>query len=227
VLDHWWQRRLNGDEATARWAGRFFNLSASGFDESARSEIQAMFAHFARARVLCATRYGGAPACVSAINDSLAAMARGAAASGRGGRGQLVPGAPVVLERNDYGRGLFNGDQGVIANVEGIEGAATEPAAIFLRGGLPLAVEASNLPDLSLAFAMTVHKAQGSEFDHVALVLPDADLPLLTRELVYTAITRARRSVLIVAEAELLKRAVSRTVERYSGVAERLSVLSG
>ena len=69
---------------------------------------------------------------------------------------------------------------------------------------------------------MTVHKAQGSEFDHVALVLPDADMPLLTRELVYTAITRARRSVLVVGERDLLARAVSRAVERHCGVAERL-----
>jgi exodeoxyribonuclease V alpha subunit len=238
VLDQWWRRRLGDDEASARWAGRSFNLGAAGFDESDRREIQAMFEHFARARILCATRYGGAPASVSSINEALVAMAR--PAGGREDRGQLVTGAPVVLERNDYGRGLFNGDQGVIANVRGLDGEAsrgawgeqalppnTGCAAIFLRSGVPYAVEASSLTDLSLAFAMTVHKAQGSEFDHVALVLPDADLPLLTRELVYTAITRARRSVLIVAEAELLKRAVSRTVERYSGVAERFSSLSG
>ncbi len=69
---------------------------------------------------------------------------------------------------------------------------------------------------------MTVHKAQGSEFDHVALVLPDTDVPWLTRELVYTAITRARRSVLIVGPQDLLARAVSRSIERYSGVADRL-----
>ena len=68
---------------------------------------------------------------------------------------------------------------------------------------------------------MTVHKAQGSEFDHVAVVLPEADMPLLTRELLYTAMTRARRSVLVVGEPDLLARAVSRTVERYSGVARK------
>jgi exodeoxyribonuclease V alpha subunit len=70
---------------------------------------------------------------------------------------------------------------------------------------------------------MTVHQAQGSEFDHVALVLPEADMPLLTRELLYTAMTRARRSVLLVAETDLLARAVSRTLERHCGVAERLA----
>ncbi len=69
---------------------------------------------------------------------------------------------------------------------------------------------------------MTVHKAQGSEFDEVALILPEADLPLLTRELVYTAMTRARRSVLLVGPEELLRRAVTRELDRASGVAERL-----
>jgi exodeoxyribonuclease V alpha subunit len=69
---------------------------------------------------------------------------------------------------------------------------------------------------------MTVHKAQGSEFDDVMLVLPESDSPLLSRELVYTAVTRARRSVLVVGERSLLERAVVRAIERYSGVAERL-----
>ena len=70
---------------------------------------------------------------------------------------------------------------------------------------------------------MTVHKAQGSEFDRVLLVLPGDDLPLLTRELVYTAITRARRSVAIVGARDLLVRAASRSIERHSGIAERLA----
>jgi len=69
---------------------------------------------------------------------------------------------------------------------------------------------------------MTVHKAQGSEFDHVAVVLPEADVPILTRELLYTAVTRARRSVVVVGERDLLVRAVERTMLRESGVAERL-----
>jgi exodeoxyribonuclease V alpha subunit len=79
------------------------------------------------------------------------------------------------------------------------------------------------MPDVAPAFALTVHKAQGSEFDHVALVLPETDMPLLTRELLYTAVTRARRSVLLVGSSELLARAVARTLERHSGIAERLA----
>jgi exodeoxyribonuclease V alpha subunit len=94
--------------------------------------------------------------------------------------------------------------------------------AAFARGSRfeAQALEAGG--DLAPAFAMTVHKAQGSEFDDVALVLPDVDVPLLTRELVYTAMTRARRSVLVVGSAHLLARAVQRTASRYTGVAEKL-----
>jgi exodeoxyribonuclease V alpha subunit len=69
---------------------------------------------------------------------------------------------------------------------------------------------------------MTVHKAQGSEFDHVAVILPEVDLPMLSRELLYTAMTRAKQSVLFVGDEGLLARSVSRSVERHSGVAARL-----
>jgi exodeoxyribonuclease V alpha subunit len=69
---------------------------------------------------------------------------------------------------------------------------------------------------------MTVHKAQGSEFDEVAVVLPEADLPILTRENLYTALTRARRSVFVYGSQDLLTVAIQRKVRRFSGVAEKL-----
>jgi exodeoxyribonuclease V alpha subunit len=93
---------------------------------------------------------------------------------------------------------------------------------VVMRGGKLEALPIGSHTAIAPAFAMTVHKAQGSEFDHVALVLPDVDHPLLTRELIYTAITRARRSVLVVGPRDVLARAVSRTTLRSSGVAARL-----
>jgi len=102
-----------------------------------------------------------------------------------------------------------------------------EPMAVFRHGESFRVLPVEGVSHLTAAFAMTVHKAQGSEFDDVVLVLPDVDAPswtrLLTRELLYTAMTRARRSVLIVGPLDLLARATSRTVERHSGVAERLA----
>ena len=76
---------------------------------------------------------------------------------------------------------------------------------------------------LDVAYASTVHKAQGSELDHAALILPDADLPLLSRELVYTAVTRVRRSITVVGRRALLEQAVARPLERASGLAERIA----
>src|SRR5690606_911060 len=113
------------------------------------------------------------------------------------GRPELVPGEPVMITANDYQRGLFNGDQGIIVRADEGSGAHRY-RAVFRIGGefVPFAIEA--LRDrIELAWALTVHKSQGSEMDAVALVLPEDNHPLLTRELLYTGITRARRSVVL------------------------------
>src|SRR6185312_10650787 len=128
----------------------------------------------------------------------------------------LPAGVPVSVQRNDYERNLYNGDQGVVVRVD--DGDGPRLMAAFPRRASFDVFPLDALPELVPAFATTVHKSQGSEYDHVALVLPDADLPMVTRELVYTAVTRARRSVLLVGSGDLLGRAI----ERHSGVAERL-----
>jgi len=181
---------------------------------------------------LCVTRVRGFAASSDTINDRLLARLRGETRGGSVGRRarELCPGAPIAVQRNDYDRGLYNGDQGVVVRVASeVDPQAAdddapegEPMAVFPRGSRFDVFPLDALVDPAPAFAMTVHKAQGSEFDHVAVVLPDADLPLLTRELLYTAMTRARRSVLLVGAPDLVVRAVSRTIERFSGVAARL-----
>jgi exodeoxyribonuclease V alpha subunit len=100
--------------------------------------------------------------------------------------------------------------------------------AVFPRAGGLVAFPFEGLrEDLRTAYATTVHKAQGAELDHVALVLPERDLPLLSRELVYTALTRARHSIVVVGRADLLALAVARSLERASGLAARLDALAG
>jgi exodeoxyribonuclease V alpha subunit len=79
-------------------------------------------------------------------------------------------------------------------------------------------------PSIQPAYAMTIHKSQGSEFDHVGVVLPDEDLPLVTRELLYTAVTRSRKSVVLVGRREILEGGVARQIRRFSGVAEKLGL---
>jgi exodeoxyribonuclease V alpha subunit len=218
LLDRWWRARIAVDPELLARCTRTYRMRAGEFDEDDRVALQGLFDHHARSRLLCVTRVRGFTTSADAINDRLLARLREETLERRAGRRarELCPGAPVSVQRNDYDRGLYNGDQGVVVRGE------SELMAVFPRGSRFDVFPLDALGDLAPAFAMTVHKAQGSEFDHVAVVLPDADLPLLTRELLYTAMTRARRSVLLVGEPDLLARAVSRAVERFSGVAARL-----
>lgn len=125
---------------------------------------------------------------------------------------------PIILTRNYYEHGLFNGDTGIIrANEEGVLMAWFEDSSGTLKSIMP-----GYLSEAETVFAMTIHKSQGSEFDEVLVVLPAlADTPLLTRELLYTAVTRAKRKVYIQGSAETITKATERIVERASGIAAR------
>jgi len=125
-------------------------------------------------------------------------------------------GRPIMVAENDAALGLFNGDIGI---------------AVVAGGELRVAFEGEDgvrmlppqrLPRHETAWAMTVHKSQGSEFDRVLLALPEEPSPILTRELLYTAVTRARREVSVWASAALLRQACQRSSARYSGLAGRL-----
>jgi exodeoxyribonuclease V alpha subunit len=165
-------------------------------------------------RLLCALREG--PWGVEGLN---AAVERALAEAGLlSGRGEWYAGRPVMLLRNQPALGLFNGDIGLV--LPGEDGA---PRVWFAEGDALRAVAVGRLERVETAFAMTVHKSQGSEFGHVALVLPPDDGPLLTRELVYTGLTRAReRFTLVAPQPPLLARAVARQTRRLGGLAGRL-----
>jgi exodeoxyribonuclease V alpha subunit len=221
LLDRWWAERCADLPDFASRVARSFRLQAGAFEGDDARDLRALLDHQARSRVLCVTRLRGGGTSAEDVNDELLARLRAGATPARRSRADLPPGTPVVVQRNDYERSLYNGDQGIVVRVDAGRGPA--PAAVFARRDALEAFPLDASLDLAPAFAMTVHKAQGSEFDHVALVLPGVDLPLLTRELVYTAITRARRSVVLVGGAQLLARAVARRIERHSGIAERLA----
>jgi exodeoxyribonuclease V alpha subunit len=222
LLDRWWRVRVASLEGFEERLARTFRMRDGALEEDDEAELRALFEHYGRARLLCATRVRGFATGAEAINDALLAHLRGGARPRRWRSVELAPGTPVLFERNDYERRLFNGDQGLVVRIDAGDAAGARPTAVFPRRGRFVSFPVDALTDLVPAFAMTVHKAQGSEFDHVALVLPEVDMPLLTRELLYTAMTRARRSVALVGERDLLARAVSRAIERHSGVAERL-----
>src|SRR5690606_26774039 len=128
-------------------------------------------------------------------------------------------GKPVMITVNDYELELYNGDIGLLWR-----GADGLMEACFTQvDGQVRHIPAISLPEHVTAWALTVHKSQGSEFDEILLVLPDdAASPLLSRELLYTGITRARRYLMLHASEDAFKTACSRTVERRSGLASRL-----
>lgn len=222
LLDRWWRVRVASLENFGERLSRTFRMRDGELETDDETELRALFEHYGRARLLCATRVRGFATGAEAINDALLARLRGGSRPRRWRSVELAPGTPVLFERNDYERRLFNGDQGLVVRLDPGDAAGARPTAVFPRRRRFGAFPVDALTDLVPAFAMTVHKAQGSEFDHVALVLPETDMPLLTRELLYTAMTRARRSVTLVGDTDLLARAVSRAIERHSGVAERL-----
>jgi exodeoxyribonuclease V alpha subunit len=126
-----------------------------------------------------------------------------------------------MITRNDYFHGLFNGDVGVTMHTAA--GGADDLQVVFpgSDGGVKR-LAPQQLPEHETVYAMTIHKSQGSEFEDVMIVLPDEDSPLLTRELIYTAVTRARRSITLWAEPALLAKAVERPIERSSGLKDAL-----
>ncbi len=130
-------------------------------------------------------------------------------------------GRPVMITRNDYYHNLYNGDIG-ITTMETVAGARRIRVAFpdDLQGVTYLSPE--QLPEHETVYAMTVHKSQGTEFDNVLLVLPDKDVPILTRELIYTAITRAREKVTIWSRGQIFKTAVQRRIKRASGLRNAL-----
>jgi exodeoxyribonuclease V alpha subunit len=126
-------------------------------------------------------------------------------------------GRPLLVTQNDYELGLYNGDTGVI-----VQGPAQHATAAFERGGELLHFSPLRLAAVETVYAMTVHKSQGSQFETAAVLLPTAGSRILTRELLYTAITRARRELILVGSEEAVRRGVERPVARASGLGERL-----
>ncbi|KFX05847.1 exonuclease V subunit alpha [Pectobacterium betavasculorum] len=174
---------------------------------------------FQRYRQLCALREG--PFGVAGLNQRIeqALHQSGLIQRSRNPLNRWYPGRPVMIGRNDAALGLFNGDIGIAMTGEGGELRVFFP----LPNGETKDVTPSRLPPHETAYAMTVHKSQGSEFDHTALVLPNHYLPVLTRELVYTAITRARQRLSLYTDIRILCRAVKTPTQRYSGLEERIS----
>lgn len=165
-------------------------------------------------RVLCAHRNG--PDGVAVWNDQIEGWLA-EERPGLAGEGTWYAGRPIMVTANDYSLRLYNGDTGVTVADRG------HVSVVFEDGiGEPRPVSPSRLADVQTVFAMTVHKSQGSEFDGVTLLLPAVGSRLLTRELLYTAVTRARHQLLVVGTEAAIRAAVQRRIARASGLTARL-----
>ena len=132
----------------------------------------------------------------------------------------FYPGRPIIVTRNDPLTGLSNGDTGVVLRREGAHGETVTRVWFPEVGGTDgrFEVAPARLPEHESFFALTVHRAQGSEYDEVAFVPGAADSRVLTRELFYTAVTRARRKVTVYGDAAAVAAAVERGTERAAGL---------
>jgi exodeoxyribonuclease V alpha subunit len=182
-----------------------------------------LLAAFDRYRVLAVHRRG--PLGVQQLEQALAQRVRAALEVGRGertgrrgidlGEGHWI-GRPILITENAYDVGLMNGDVGIVLDL------ADGPAAVFPHEDPDSVrvVALSRLPPHEGALAMTVHKSQGSQFEHVALVLAGRDSPIQTRELVYTGVTRAKQRLSWLGDIDELRTALARQVRRESGLPE-------
>lgn len=182
-------------------ANRVMQAATSGEVERAlraKSELQ----------VLSATRSG--PLGVWAWNQLVEKKLGPSTSSG------VYAGKPVLVTRNDSATGLANGDVGVVCRVNG------ELRAYFGDADAPVEIPLVRLTDVDTVHALTIHKSQGSEYRHAVVVLPDAMSRIVSRELLYTGVSRPTTSLTVVATEEAIRRAVSMQVQRATGLADRL-----
>lgn len=179
-----------------------------------RGDAAAALAAIGRARVLTASRHGAAGA--AAWNARIEAWL---AAAGHRLDDPWYTGRPLLVTSNDYQNRVWNGDLGVVGR-----DAAGNPVVWFAAAdGSVRTLSPRRLPPHETAWAMTVHKAQGSEFDEVLLVMPEGPSPLWQATLVYTGITRARRRAALLADRALLLPCLSHWPQRGSGLVDHLS----
>lgn len=212
------------DIALHEWSGDRYEALVAQAVEGYRHYLEGVkqgagckeiFRAFNDFQILCALREG--PFGVEGLGQRIEQALQRAGLIQRGG--DWYAGRPVMVVQNDHGISLYNGDIGLcLPGDDGRLRVWFEQPDGSLRSLLP-----SRLPPHESVYAMTIHKSQGSEFAHTVLVLPDSPSPLLTRELVYTGITRAKKRLDLYGTPALLAMAVRKKTERYSGLALRLS----
>ena len=201
------------DETHADVRGRAVDAGVAMVRAARRGDERGAVDALTRHRLLCAHRHGpyGVATWTRRIESWLTDVEPGLVT-----RDPWYPGRPLLVTQNAPETGLWNGDTGVVV------GGPAGVHACFPHGRDIAAYSVFVLDQVETAHAMTVHKAQGSQFDAVTLVLPPPESPLLTRELLYTALTRAREHVTLIGTYDALRAAIQHRARRASGLATRL-----
>ncbi|WP_404358243.1 exodeoxyribonuclease V subunit alpha [Methylotuvimicrobium sp. KM1] len=181
------------------------------------NDIEQIFNVFKRFQVLCANRAGK-----YSVADINSQVERRLASTGHiNPIGTWYHGRPVMITQNDASLQLYNGDIGLCLK----DAEQNGKLMVFFQspdGSIKKCLPA-RLPHCETVYAMTIHKSQGSEFDEILIALPDKHNPVLTKELLYTAITRARKSVKILSDQKVFNETVLRKIERFGGLAQKLT----
>ncbi len=226
ILRYWYDRWYGkdpkdaGDGATST-VGTVYSFR-DGAPHGCRETLDEIFRRYNRAQLLSITRRRRLGS--REVNRFLHRYHRKKfERSGSDDSRAFEPGEPVLMNRNDYDRNVFNGDRGIVLNVRQERIGSVTPMAVFPGVRDYRAFSLGPLRSrLSHAFSLTVHKSQGSEFGTVGIILPGRNVPLLTRELLYTGVTRAREAVTFFGSRDILKLGASDRDDRNSGLLEKL-----
>ena len=201
----WWQKKMDKATIVKRVMKLYFT-----FFEAIKTQQDPLTCMqlFEKTQVLCALNNGAES--VNSVNSLIErALAKQSWRTHQG----FYHGRPIMVMKNDYSQGLFNGDTGLVMNND--QGVL---AACFLNNRMLRWVPLNRLPAHETAYAMTVHKSQGSEFEEVCIILPEQATALLTRELLYTAMTRAKVKISLIATESILIQAVTSQQDREMGL---------
>jgi len=217
-LDFWYQQRVKSCDNYDNLITRIYRYDENGFVEDDKKCLDKLFDHLSSHKLLCLPHVGFRGS--RFINSLLQQKRR---QDLKHGSDEYLPGDPVIYLKNDYSKGLFNGESGVVVAMRSLDNDVSLRVVFENSSGeyvvWPLIICKF---DIELSYALTVHKSQGSEFAHVGIILPEFNIPLATKEILYTAITRSKKSVTIVGGKRVFFDAVSRTISRRSKTLDRI-----
>lgn len=227
-IDVFWHRDSSANDVLQSWQPHvlkgYRHYCKTVIEQGRRQNFSAILEAFNDFQVLLATRQGLTG--VEAVNQRIEQLLRPQLDPQQQYSGAMYPGRAIMISRNDYDLGLFNGDIGIVVEVPGDVAGEKKLKVAFQsldQGQSHIRLLMSNrLPEHETAFAMTVHKSQGSEFNNVFMMLPQQWQSVITRELIYTAITRAKHHFSLLTSMHSLQTGVVSQVRRASGLRDRL-----